>query len=77
MAIVAAASSPPGFNSSWPLIAWAGFAAYIALVLALCAASWLYYKREEDNIALVLSSLVLVITLPIVAYSFVRFFALR
>ena len=33
--------------------------------------------REEDNIALVLSSLVLVVTLPILTYSFVRFFALR
>ena len=77
MAIIAVASKPPGFDTSWPLIAWSGFAGYILLVLALSAASWLFYRREEGNVALVLTTLVLVVTLPILAYSFVHFFAVR
>lgn len=77
MAIVASNSKPPGFDNSWPLIAWGGFASYIILVLALCAAAWFYFCREEDSVATVLTSLVLVVTLPILVYSFVNFFAVR
>ncbi len=77
MAIAAASSKPPGFDSSWPLIAWSGFAGYILLVLVLSAASWFYFHREEENVANVLTSLVFVVTLPILLFSFVQFFAVR
>lgn len=77
MAVVAAASQPPGFNTSWPFIAWSGFTAYIVLILALSGASWFYLRREEENVSGILSGLVFVVTLPILIYSFVNFFAMR
>ncbi|HEY0076849.1 MAG TPA: hypothetical protein VGB77_22385 [Abditibacteriaceae bacterium] len=77
IATIAATSNAPGLTVSWPLLAWSGFAVYALLVLGLSATSWFYYRREEDNIAVILTSLLLPVTLPILAYSIVRFFAVR
>ncbi len=77
MAIVAAASSPPGFNCQLATHRMGRFCRLYCLSVGLMRRLVALLRREEDNIALVLSSLVLVVTLPIVAYSFVRFFALR
>jgi len=77
MAGVAALTSAPGLTVRWPLIAWSAFAVYSLLVLGLSAASWLYYRREEENVSVVLTSLLLPVTLPLLAYSMVRFFAVR
>lgn len=76
-AVRAAQSLPIGFSSNWPFIVWAGFGFFALLVVGLMAASWVFYGREENNVTLALTSLLLILTLPILLVGFVNYFALR
>lgn len=77
IAVIAAAATPPGLTESWPLIAWTGFAVYVILVLGLIVASWRCVRHEEEQVAGILTTLLIPATLPILAYAIVRFFAVR
>lgn len=77
MAVEAARSLPIGFSARWPLAVWSGFGFFVILVSGLSFAAWFYYRREEENLTLSLSFLLLPIILPILVVNFVRFFAIR
>lgn len=56
---------------------WCGFGVFALMVLGLAITAWRTHRQEEDGAAVILTALPLVVAIPILAFTMVRFFALR
>ncbi len=68
---------PAEAKAIWPTFVILLALIYPILLLSCSGAAWVKYAKRETNLALMLISLPLFLSLPVVTYGFVMFMALR